>query len=256
MRRWHRRRRDTQRNGNFTDHFKELRRRLIVVAVCFLLATLVAFIFATPIFRYLTRGLPPLVQLSPGEIFGVYLRLSALVGALVTIPVALWQAWAFAKPGLLPAERRMVYFYLPSAVLLFVAGASFGFFVLYPNILHFMITFSHHAGVEVMLSASQTITFMINLVFPTTLIFELPVVASFLTEIHLITPGLLKKGRKIAVLVAFVIAGVLTPPDVLSQTLVALPFIALYEGAIALSRWTYRRVERRNALAMQPQASS
>ncbi|MCP4683276.1 MAG: twin-arginine translocase subunit TatC, partial [Desulfobacterales bacterium] len=156
-------------------------------------------------------------------------------GILIAAPVIFYQLWMFTAPGLYQKERKYIIPFVVSSTILFVGGALFGYFVVFPFGFKFFIGFANEY-VKALPSVKQYFTFSIRLLFAFGIVFELPVVVFFLAKIGLVTPDLLKRKRKYAILMTFVAAAILTPPDVITQCMMAGPLIILYEIGILVAR--------------------
>ncbi|WP_426446878.1 twin-arginine translocase subunit TatC [Paenibacillus sp. S-38] len=222
-------------------HLEELRRRLIITFASFLVALLAAFLYAKPIYNWLVSDVDgKLTVLGPTDILWVYLMISGVFALAVTIPVAGLQVWNFVKPALTPEERKAALAYIPALAVLFAAGIAFGYFVLFPMVLSFLKEMAQ-GQVETMYTADKYFRFMLNLTLPFGLLFEMPVVVMFLTKIGVLNPLRLAKMRKMAYFILTVISITITPPDFISDILVIVPLLILYEFSITLSKWVYRK---------------
>ncbi|MDZ5474047.1 twin-arginine translocase subunit TatC [Bacillus sp. 31A1R] len=222
-------------------HFEELRKRLMITAITFLLFLMVSFVFVKDIYHFLVKGLDfKLAVLGPSDILWVYFMLASVVGIAATIPVAAHQLWLFVKPALSKKERKLTLSYIPALFLLFITGISFGYFILFPLVLKFLITLSGDMFTT-FFTTEKYFTFLIHLTLPFGLLFELPVVVMFLTTIGIINPVMLQKSRKYAYFALIVTAVLITPPDFISDFLVTIPLLLLYEASISLSKMVYNR---------------
>ncbi|MBA4495580.1 twin-arginine translocase subunit TatC [Paenactinomyces guangxiensis] len=234
-----------------TEHLSELRRRIIWVLLFFVATLIVSFIFSQDIFYWIKAGAFKDFKIhafGPGDSLKIYMQISFILSFIFTSPVILYHIWQFVRPGLRPREQRAALSYIPMAVVLFLAGLSFGYFVIFPYLIQFTEGLNEQFGLGEMYGVYQSFSFLFNIIFPLGLIFELPVVVLFLTRIRLISPGILMKARRVAYLVIVIIAAVITPPQIISNILVALPMVLLYEISIALSAWVYRRMEQEEAM--------
>lgn len=237
---------------HWTQHIKELRLRVIWVTVTFFLALIVGFIFAHDVIQWMKQE--PLAEnvemhnFSPGEPLRIYMQFAMLIAVVITLPVAFYQAWAFIRPGLTPKERRSTLMYIPLAIVLLICGLLFGYYIIFPFILNFMSVLTQSLGATETYGMFQYFSFMFRIVVPITFLFELPVVVLFLTRIGILKPDLLRKGRRYAYLGLVILAAVLTPPDLVSNILVAIPLIVLYEISILLSDWTTRRMNKQKQM--------
>lgn len=233
---------------NIVEHLEELRKRLIIIAIFFIASFIVGFIYIKDIYHWFVKDLDvKLIALGPSDILWVYIMLSTIVAVAITIPIAAWQIWLFVKPALKPEERKTSLTFIPFLFILFLAGLSFGYFVILPMVLHFL------AGLGAdMLSASYTaenyFRFIFSLTIPFGILFELPIVILFLTFLGILTPYFLQKTRKYAYFLLVVMAIIITPPDFLSDALVSIPLLVLYEISISLSKIAFRRKQRKENL--------
>jgi len=227
-----------------TKHLEELRRRLIIASVSWLVAFIACYSVAERLFSLISepvrKALPAgnsLVFITATEPFFAYLKVAALAGLLIALPVILWQLWAFIAPGLYSHEKRYAIPFVFASTLCFALGAYFGFFFVFPMIFTFLVNYGISTGEAVaMLSMGSYLSLSSKLLLAFGLVFELPVVIFFLARIGVVDHKWLSKNRKYSILVAFVIGAVLTPPDVFSQTALALPFVILYEIGIIIAR--------------------
>ncbi|MGG4488076.1 twin-arginine translocase subunit TatC [Metabacillus idriensis] len=226
---------------SFVNHLGELRKRLIFVFVFFTILLFGSFFYVREIYEWLVRDLGHnLAVLGPSEILWVYFMISGIIAIALTIPLAAYQTWLFVKPALTVKERKSALAYIPGLFSLFIAGLSFGYFVVYPLVLSFLLSLS--AGqFETMYTAEKYFKFMINLTLPFGLLFEIPLIAMFLTSIGVINPMLLTKARKISYFLLTLIAIFITPPDLISDILVIVPLFVLYEISVTLSKFVYRK---------------
>nr|WP_260287991.1 twin-arginine translocase subunit TatC [Peribacillus sp. BBB004] len=223
------------------EHMEELRSRIIKTLIGFLAFFIVSFIFVQDIYELLIKDLDgKLAVLGPSEILWVYMIIAAVCAIAATIPLAAYQLWRFVAPALKPEERRVTFRFIPGLFILFITGISFGYFVLFPIVLGFLTSLS--AGqFEMMFTAEKYFRFMINLILPFGILFEMPLVVMFLTRLGIINPTVLKKSRKISYFVLVVISVLITPPDIISDILVIVPLLVLYEVSVQLSNMVYRK---------------
>ncbi|MDF2682810.1 MAG: tatC [Brevibacillus sp.] len=233
----------------FLEHLTDLRRRLLIVAVALVLSVLICFLFVDHIYQLLaSRSGEKLAILGPGDILSIYVKLSAIGGIAFTIPIAAYQAWRFVVPALQERERKVALMYIPALFLLFILGLSFAYLVLFPMMYHFVLGLSN-GNFDLVITANDYFTFMLNLCLPFGLLFELPVVVLFLSHLGILNPHRLAKMRKPAYLVLAVISITITPPDFLSDIMVIVPLIVLYEISISISRLIHRKRTRETALS-------
>lgn len=232
--------------ASLVEHLTELRKRLIWIVVVLALAMIGGFFAAKPLIVYLMNTEPAssiigLNTFSPWDAIRLYMQFAFAIGLVVTLPFALTQIWLFVKPGLMEHEQIATLRYIPGAVLLFLLGLSFAYFVIFPMAFYFTSTVTKSLNLTETYGAAQYFSFMFNILLPMALLFELPVVVMFLTKLRILNPFRLKKLRRYAYLVLVIIATFVTPPDLISDILVAVPMIILYEISIMLSARVYRK---------------
>lgn len=227
-----------------TSHLDELRKRLIIASLTWLVAFFACYSVAEKLFKYISQpvynALPPgssLVFIQATEPFFTYLKVAAVAGLLLALPVILWQIWGFVAPGLYRKEKRFAIPFVLMSCLCFGLGTYFGFFFVFPTIFTFLVSFGTSTGeINAMLSMGAYLSLSTRLLFAFGLVFELPIIIFFLARMGVIDHKWLAQKRKMAILVAFVVGAILTPPDVFSQMSIALPFIVLYEIGIIVAR--------------------
>jgi sec-independent protein translocase protein TatC len=220
----------------FTDHLDELRHRLIISVVGIGIGFAISYAFSQQILFLLQRPMPTrLVFIAPTEAFFVNLKVAFYAGLFLSVPLLLFQVWKFVAPGLYEHERRYSYPFLLISTALFLVGSIFAYVVLLPIALHFLIA----QGGELWkpnITLSNYLSFCMRLILAAGLVFEFPVLMYFLAKVGVVTPEFLVKNRKYAVLAAFIISAVLTPPDVFSQILLAVPLFLLFEASIFVAK--------------------
>jgi sec-independent protein translocase protein TatC len=234
----------------FTEHLEELRHRLIVSLAGVAIGFAASYGFSERILLFLQRPMPThLVFIAPTEAFFVNLKVALYAGIFLSTPLILFEVWKFVAPGLYEHERRYSLPFLLISTLLFLMGGVFAYLVVLPLALHFLIA----QGGELWrpnITLSSYLSFCIRLIMAAGLIFEFPVLIYFLSKVGVVTPAFLVKNRKYALLAAFVVAAVLTPPDVFSQVLLAVPLYALFEASIFVAK----RVARHRELSDGPRS--
>ncbi|OAT73061.1 twin-arginine translocase subunit TatC [Parageobacillus thermoglucosidasius] len=228
------------------EHLGELRKRIIIVVVFFIIALVASFFFVEPVILYLQQT-DEAKELTMNAFrltdpIKIYFQFAFVIAFILTAPVLLYQIWAFVSPGLYEKERRVTLSYIPISIFLFLAGVSFAYFVLFPFVVRFMKNLAERLGIHQVIGVNEYFQFLLHLVLPFGIVFQLPVVVMFLTRLGLITPMLLVKVRKYAYLALLILAAVITPPDVLSQVIVMIPLSILYEISIWISKMAYRKV--------------
>lgn len=222
--------------NTITEHLDELRYRLIVCLAAIVLTTVFCFVYAENILAVLIRPVGGLVFIAPTEVFFSYLRLAVTGGVFVSMPVILFQAWRFISAGLKNNEKKYALIFGPLSLLLFAVGVYFAYAIVLPLGLNFFLNFAPQ-GIKPMISVANYIAFVSMMLLAFGLVFEVPIVILFLTKVGLVTPEFLSKNRKYVILLVFVVAAVFTPPDVITQVLLALPLLLLFEFSLLLSRF-------------------
>jgi len=165
-----------------------------------------------------------------------------IAGILAAAPLIFYELWMFIAPGLYQKEKKMVIPFVVSSTILFVGGALFGYFVVFPFGFKFFIGFSNET-VKALPSVKQYFSFSMKLLFAFGAVFELPVIIFFLSKMGVVTPQFLRQKRKYAILLTFALGAILTPPDVITQCMMAGPLIILYEIGILVSKVAYKKKE-------------
>ena len=230
---------------SLSGHLKELRNRILVVVILLLVAFTACLSISPKIITFLTdmgeKYNYVYVYIAPQELLLVYLN-TALIGALVIcFPVVAYEVYAFCSPGMKKKERTFFIGSLLAGTAFFVLGVAFARYISLPFVLRFLIQFTGQVDVSASISIQQYIGFLMTIFVVFGLVFELPVVSVLLTGLGLIKTDWLRKGRKIMIVIIFVMAAIITPPDVVSQVMVAIPMIGLYELSIGLSSLVARR---------------
>jgi sec-independent protein translocase protein TatC len=221
------------------DHLEELRKRIIISAIAFIIFFIVGFVYVTDIYKWFVKDLK-LMVLGPSDIIWIYFMIATVIAIAGTIPVLAVQIWLFVRPALKPVERKITLSYVPALFLLFISGLAFGYFVIFPMVLKFLVNLGDGMFVT-NFTAERYFQFIMNMTLPFGVLFELPVVVMFLTSLGIINPILLSKIRKYAYFALIIIAVVITPPDFMSDFVVTIPLLLLYELSINLSKFVYRK---------------
>ncbi|MEC7835676.1 MAG: twin-arginine translocase subunit TatC [Chloroflexota bacterium] len=242
----------TNESQSLSSHLDELRRRLTWSAIIVVIFTAIAFIFHQQLLRLLMEpasGFPGVPNQKPvytdlTEFIGIAMKASLLAGIFASMPFLLWQVSMFISPGLNSTEKKYLYILMPISVIIFILGAAFGYFVLFPPAVKFLITFGSDVATP-MIRIGNYVSLMLSLLFWMGVIFELPIVLFFLSRIGVVKPSFLSKNRKWAIVLAFILGALITPTlDPINQTMVAIPVLVLYEVGILLSKIGARMRER------------
>ncbi len=222
----------------FTAHLEELRARLITCSIAIGAGFAVAYFFKEKLFQILTRPLMNVMQ--PGEkliftglpeAFFAYLKVALLTGIILAAPVILYQFWVFVAPGLYRKERKILIPIVLLSTIFFVGGALFGYFIVFPFGFKFFLGFASDT-IRPMPSMKEYLTLATKLLLAFGVVFELPIALTFMARLGIVSVSFLKKNRKYALLIFFAGAAILTPPDVITQLMMAFPLMLLYEISI------------------------
>lgn len=216
------------------DHLEELRKQLTKSAFVFIFFLVVVFSTLNLWFPYIIKG-NQLIILGPLEVIKFYTSISVTLSLGLSLPFLIHFLWQFIKPGLESKEARFLGLYSPLMLFLFISGISFGYFVVNPLSYQFLVGLGA-MNFSVMVSAQQYVHFLIMTTVPLGLLFELPIVVMFLSTVGLLTSTTMVKARKWSYVVSAVLSAIITPPDFISQLLVLIPMIALYETSIVIIR--------------------
>jgi sec-independent protein translocase protein TatC len=223
------------------DHLSELRKRLTKCAYAVAVGFFACYAFAEDIFDILLKPMVGILTdshfqyTSPPEAFFTYMKVAFVAGIFLASPYIFYQLWAFVAPGLYEHERKWIIPISVFTALLFVAGALFGYFVVFPFGFEFFASYSNE-NIQFIPKLNEYTTFCLQLLLAFGLIFELPLFMLILARLGLVTADKLRKTRKYAILVIFVVAAILTPPDPFTQTLMAVPLMVLYEISIWVAK--------------------
>jgi sec-independent protein translocase protein TatC len=225
----------------FLEHLEELRQRLVRSLIALVVATGVCWAWHEQIFHFMTsplRAYDPNVKFiytAPSEALMLYMKMSFFAGIFLAAPFLLYQIWAFVSPGLYAHEKRWAIPFITMGTFFFVGGAAFGHFVLFPVTFRFLGEFGG-GDMQFLPKIDEYYSFYSWFLLGLGVVFQLPVVVFVLSRIGLVTPMFLLKQFKYAVLLSFVVAAVITPtPDVVTQSLLALPMLGLYLLGVGVS---------------------
>ena len=225
------------------EHISELRRRLIRGVIAVSVTTVISFVFAKRIFEIFKSpaGEINLIFIEMTEMIGTYMRVSLVSGIILAMPYLVYQLIMFISPALTRREKKRVYLILPWIALMFIGGVIFAYFILVPPAVKFLITFGSDIATP-QIKIGNYISIVSRLLLSIGLVFEMPVLTTFLTRLGIITPKWLSDKRKPAIILAFILAAIITPTfDPVNQILVAAPLIILYEISIWLAKLVQRK---------------
>lgn len=221
-----------------TGHLRELRSRLFRSVLAFVVLSVICFVFIQR-FVDAVLALSPefsFVYLSPSELLTSYMKLSLILGLAFASPVILWEVWCFVRPGLTKREKGSVRTAVFAGFGFFLLGMAFCYFLILPLTLQFLYDFNGSLDIAANISFSYYMNFILGMLVAFGAVFEMPVLSYLLSRLGVLKPEVLAKARKYAILAVFLIAAIITPPDVLSQIMTAIPMLGLYELSIFVSR--------------------
>ncbi len=235
---------EDQEKSPFTEHLTELRDRLIRAFIAVGVGFVAAYAFKEKLFEILTAplvkamgesGNAQMIFTGLPEAFFTYLKVSFLAGIVVATPVLFYEFWMFVSPGLYRNEKKYLLPVVVLSVFFFLLGSSFGYFVVFPYGFQFFLGFANET-IQAMPSMKEYLSFASKMLLAFGFVFELPLVLTFMARMGLVTVDFLSKNRKYALLLFFVGAALITPPDVVTQIMMALPLMLLYEISIIGAR--------------------
>lgn len=246
-----------------TEHLTELRNRIVASLITIGIAFGICFSYSEQIFSILTSPMHHtlsfslkspfvfmipvqnpdlnLVFLAPAEALWMHLKIALISACIISSPVLFYEIWKFIAPGLLPKEKRYAVPFVVTTTSLFVIGALFCFIIVLPFAINFLMSYKTE-NIKPMISAEKYIDFCLKFILAFGAVFELPVLVVFLTRMGVVTTDFLAKNRKYAIIIAFIVAALITPtPDAFNQSLMAVPILILYEAGIWASRILNRK---------------
>ncbi len=244
-----------QQMNTLVGHMTELRRRLVYSILAFIILSLISYQYAREIYSFLVK---PLAEIFKGEdrrliytglteAFITYIKLALFAGGFLSFPIVASQIWMFVAPGLYRNEKKVFLPFLIATPVLFLCGAAFVYCFVIPVAWKFFAGFemfaSQNNGLPIQLEArvGEYLSLTMTLIFSFGICFQLPVILVLLSKIGLISHATLVRKRRYAILIIFIVAAVLTPPDILSQFMLAIPLLALYEISVMLVRFTEKK---------------
>ncbi len=235
------------------DHLKELRTRVLWSVGAFIIAFAVCYYFSQQIYAFLAQPLADiLVQQGGGErrmiftalyeAFFTYLKVAFFGAAFISFPIWATQLWLFIAPGLYRSEKRAIYPFLLASPVLFVMGAALAYYFIFPLAWQFFISFETppgSGGIPIQLEAKvgEYLSLVMHMILAFGVAFQMPVLLTLLIKVGILNVETLRKGRRYAIVIMFVVAAIITPPDIISQIGLAIPLILLYEISIFAARW-------------------
>ena len=227
-------------NMSLVAHLEELRARILRAIAAVAVGSIISYWFLAEIMACITLPVGKLYYLQPAEAFLMYVKITVFSGFLLALPVIFYQIWRFILPALTVKERVVIGILVPSSVLLFFAGLAFAFFLVLPAAVRFFMGMGSDA-LAPMFTLHQYFDFMLSILLPFGAVFELPLVLVVLARFGIVTSAFMRSKRKHIILWAFVLGALLTPPDVFTQTMIALPLILLYELSYYVVKYVLRK---------------
>ena len=224
---------------SFFDHYEELRNRLIKSIIAVIIGACLFSFILDEVFIFIIQPVGKLVFLAPGEAFVTRIMLTLLGGVFLALPVILYQIWRFVASGLKKNEIKYVSIFAPCSFFLFIIGVIFAYFIAIPISMRFLLSFSTDLIVP-MITIKSYVSFVGTMLFAFGIVFELPLVLVFLTKIGIATPAFLIDKRKYATVIILIVSAFMTPPDIVTQIIMAVPLIILYEIGIIASKLTHQ----------------
>lgn len=239
---------------NLFGHLDELRKRLTVIAVVNLVASAVLFTKVDLVLDYFLAINPgmELVFITPSELLMVYVQISLIMAIIICSPVNIYEVWAFVEKGLYRREKIYIFITLIFGVIFFVLGVAFCYFMVLPTTLKFFMRIAV-ADVSSMISIKSYISFVNTMLLCFGAVFEMPVLVFLLSKLEILKPEFLKKNRGLIIVAIFILAAVITPPDVVSQIMLAVPMILLLQMSIVICT-VVDRTNRRKAVSTETTA--
>ncbi len=222
-------------------HLRELRRRFQIAILAYILGVMVLMNFSSSVFDFmaipLRSALPPdtpLIFLNAPDVFFTYLKIALVLSIFVTAPITFYQIWAFITPGLYQHERKLFLgFFFASLILLF-SGAAFAFYAVFPMIFSFFLSFSSDT-IQAMPAIKEYLTLVLKLLFAFGASFQVPIIVIALVRLDIMDVASMAAKRRYVIVWAFILSAILTPPDIISQIMLALPMYVLYEIGLLLA---------------------
>ena len=228
---------NVDRDMSLAEHLTELRSCLVKAGAALVAGTAVSFYYLEQIIAALTAPVGQLYYLRPAEAFMVYLKIALLVGLILASPVVLFQLYSFVRPALTLREKHYALCTIPIIIVLFLGGMLFSYYLVFPRAVEFFLGFGAER-VSPLISMESYLDFLLMLVVPFGFVFNIPVVLLLLAYLKLLPVNALGRYHKHVILAAFILAAFITPtPDIITQSLLALPMVVLYEVSLLLCRF-------------------
>ncbi|GAV19216.1 sec-independent protein translocase protein TatC [Mariprofundus micogutta] len=231
-------------------HLAELRRRGTIAVVVYVIGVMILMNFSEPVFEFISQPLraalppgTPLVFLNAPDVFFTYLKIALVLSLFVTAPVTLYQFWAFVAPGLYSHEREAFVAYFFGSLALLLAGGAFAFYVVFPLVFEFFLSFSTDT-IQAMPAVKEYLSLTLKLLFAFGISFQIPIIIMLLIRLGIANVESLTDKRRYVIVWTFVFAAILTPPDIISQVLLGIPMLLLYEAGLLMARMKKTKIEK------------
>lgn len=233
-----------------SGHLKELRNRIAICIIILLVSFLLGLYFSERVVNLLI-GIGKqynyaFVYISPQELLMVYFSVALVAALCITLPMILYQTYAFMSPGLKKTEKIFFRIAMTFGLICFTVGVLFAFKVMLPFMLYFLIKVSAGTGITASISVQNYMNFLMTVFICFGIVFELPVISVLLTQLGILRSQWMKKARRVMIVMIFVLAAFITPPDAVSQVMVAIPILGLYEISIVLSMMVEKTKRKKN----------
>ncbi len=230
-------------------HLAELRRRGTIAVVVYVIGVMVLMNFSEPVFEFISQPLraalppgTPLIFLNAPDVFFTYLKIALVLSLFITAPVTLYQFWAFVAPGLYHHERDAFVAYFFGSLTLLLAGGAFAFYIVFPLIFEFFLSFSTDT-IQAMPAVKEYLSLALKLLFAFGMSFQIPIVIMLLIRLGVADVQSLADKRRYVIVWTFIFAAILTPPDIISQVLLGIPMLLLYEAGLLMARMKKSKTE-------------
>jgi sec-independent protein translocase protein TatC len=235
---------NSEKKMGVLGHLGELRKRLIRMVIAIVVTSIISFIFYEYIFEILIAPAPPDIALQAvdmTEMIGITMRVSIISGVILAMPYLVYEIIMYVSPALTKREKKYVYIILPWIALMFIGGVVFGYYIIIPRMTDFLLSWGSNL-VSIQPRIGSYINVITRMLLVIGIIFELPVITTFLARIGVLNPKWLADKRKTSIIIAFILAAIITPTiDPLSQCMVAIPLVVLYEMSIWLAKLVYKK---------------
>ena len=226
-------------NLSFLEHLDELRGRLIKSCLAVVITTGIFYFFLDQTLTFMIKPVGKVVFTSPFDAFMARLTLLFFGGLFLALPYVIYQIWQFVAEGLSEEEKKYIRIFAPASFILFALGLLFAYLIVIPTTIRFLLSYASEQIIP-MITVKSYISFIGTFMLSFGVIFELPLIILFLTKIGIATPAFLVQKRRHAIVLIFIVSAILTPPDVISQLMMAIPLVVLYELGVIFSKLTYK----------------